>query len=143
MAGIQFPNHLLGPGEFTALIIDEGGEPSTVLDAGEKFVIHCEWTISRLAALLLGGQWKVAAYVESIGPGAEKQVGPSKIVPLTGETTYQADIEVPAGTLPDLSSLPQGELSGVYKIVILLTMENFGKVTDVASVVEGPVLRIG
>ncbi|MFI1996629.1 hypothetical protein [Actinoplanes sp. NPDC020271] len=144
MAAIQFPHHPLGPGQFTAIVKDNNGEPSSVLEAGEKFEIRCEWKISRLAALLLGGRWKVAAYVESIGPGPEKQIGLTKVVALNGGTEYHADIEVPAHTLPDLDPhAPAPEPSGAYKLVTLLTLENFGKLTDVAAVVEGPVLRIG
>lgn len=144
MAAIQFPHHPLGPGQFTAIVNDNNGEPSSVLEAGRKFEIHCEWKISRLAALLLGGRWKVAAYVESIGPGPEKQIGGTRVLPLTGATEYRAVIEVPANTLPDLDpTAPTPEPSGAYKLVTLLTLENFGKLTDIAAVVEGPVLRIG
>ena len=46
-----------------------------MLDAGLDFAVKADWTISALAALLMGGQWEVAAYAESIGPGVEKQIG--------------------------------------------------------------------
>jgi hypothetical protein len=140
MSDIQFPNILLGPGTVTATVLDNNGAPATVLEAGDPFTVHAEWTISPLAALLLGGQWELAAYVESIGPGPEQQVGPTVIVPLTGATNYSADITVPANTLPDDPAPPT---SGVYKTVTVLTHRNFGLVTDVVGIVEGPVLRIG
>ena len=73
-------------------------------------------------------------------PGPEQQVGPTVIVPLTGATNYSADITVPANTLPDNPAPPT---SGVYKTVTVLTHSNFGAVTDVVGIVEGPVLRIG
>ena len=140
MSDIQFPNILLGPGGVTATVLDNNGAPATVLEAGDPFTVHADWTISPLAALLLGGQWELTAYVESIGPGPEQQVGPTVIVPLTGATNYSADITVPAGTLPDDPAPPT---SGVYKTVTVLTHRNFGQVTDVVGIVEGPVLRIG
>ena len=140
MSDIQFPNILLGPGSVTATVLDNNGAPATVLEAGATFTVHADWEISPLAALLLGGEWQLAAYVESIGPGPEQQVGPTVTIPLTGATNYSADITVSAGTLPDNPAPPT---SGVYKTVTVLTHTNFGAVTDVVGIVEGPVLRIG
>ncbi len=60
-------------------------------------------------------------------------------MPLNGGTTYSTDIVVAAGTLPN--NLPAGQ-SGTYKLVTLLTHVNFGAVSDVAAVAEGPILRI-
>jgi hypothetical protein len=139
MASIQFPNILLGPGAFDANLIDNNGAPSSVLDASSPFKIDCSWSISPLAALLLGGQWELTAYVESIGPGPEKEIGAMVTVPLTGVTNYSATINVPAGTLPVNPAPP---VSGTYKVVMLLTHRNFTHVTDVAGVVEGPIVRI-
>jgi hypothetical protein len=138
MADIQFPNVLFGPGTFTATVLDNNGNPSSVLDAGVQFTIHTEWSIGALAALLMGGDWQVAAYVEAIGPGVEQQVGPTQTVPLNGGTNFQTDIVV-APSLPN--NLPPGQ-SGAYKLVTLLTHRNFGAVSDVAAVAEGPILRI-
>jgi hypothetical protein len=139
MATIQFPNVLLNPGTFNATVLDNNGAPSTVLDAGQQFTIRCTWDISPLAALILGGEFQVAAYVESIGPGREQQVGPTVTRALNGGTNFAADIVVPANTLPN--NLPPGQ-SGAYKLVTLLTHRNFGSVSDVSALVEGPVLRI-
>lgn len=139
MADIQFPNLLLDPGTFSATVLDNNGAPSSVLDAGLAITIRTDWTISPLAALLMGGQFEVAAYVESIGPGPEQQVGPTVVRPLNGGTTFTADIVVPPNTLPD--NLGPGQ-SGAYKVVVLLTHRNFGVVSDVSAVVDGPVLRI-
>jgi len=69
MAYIQFPNVLFGPGTFDAVVVDNNGNPADVLEAGTPFQIKVKWSIGPLAALLLGGQWTVSAYVESIGPG--------------------------------------------------------------------------
>jgi hypothetical protein len=139
MADIQFPNVLFGPGTFDVTVVDNNGQPASVLDAGLPFTIHAEWSIDALAALLLGGDWQVAAYVEAIGPGAEQQVGPTQTVPLNGGTNFSTDVVVAAGTLPD--NLGPGQ-SGAYKLVTLLTHRNFATVSDVAAVAEGPILRI-
>jgi hypothetical protein len=142
VAVIQFPNVLLSPGSFTATVVDNNGNPSSVLDAGTQFTINCTWQVSPLAALLLGGRWEIAAYVESVGEGPEQQIGlPTNEVPLDGRTTpYTTTIIVPGNTLPNNPAPP---LSGVYKLVTVLTHRNFGSVSDVSAVEEGPFLRIG
>jgi hypothetical protein len=139
MADIQFPNVLFGPGTFTATVLDNNGNPSNVLDAAQPFSIEVEAILDPLSASLLEGEFDFAAYVESIGPGVEKQVGPTETAVLTGATNYPAVIVVPATELPD--NLGPGE-SGAYKLVTLLTHRAYGSVTDIAAVVEGPILRI-
>ena len=140
MADIQFPNALLGPGQLLATVNDNNGNPTTVLDAGQQFTIDAIWSIDPVSALLMGGRWELAAYVESIGPGPEQQVGGTVLVPLNGGQAYAATVTVPSNTLPNNPSPPN---SGVYKLVTVLTHRNFGQVSDVAAVVEGPILRIG
>ncbi|HWM59549.1 MAG TPA: hypothetical protein VNO83_17100 [Pseudonocardia sp.] len=140
MVEIQFPNVLLAPpSTFTAVLNDNNGNPSSVLDAGTDITVDANWEISQLAALLLGGEWEVAAYAESIGPGPEVKLG-AVTVPLNGGTTYSATITVPATTLPNP---PAAGESGAYKVVVLLTHRNFGQVSDVSAIVEFPVVRIG
>ena len=140
MADIQFPNALLGPGQLLATVNDNNGNPTTVLDAGQQFTIDAIWSIDPVSALLMGGRWELAAYVESIGPGPEQQVGGTVLVPLNGGQAYAATVTVPSNTLPNNPAPPN---SGVYKLVTVLTHRNFGQVSDVAAVVEGPILRIG
>lgn len=138
MANIQFPNALFGPGVFTATVQDNNGAPTEVLEAGVPFRIRTAWTIGPLAALLLGGQWTVTTFVESIGPGPEQEIGHTT-VPLNGSAAYNAVVTVPASTLPND---PPPPTSGVYKLVTVLTHRNFGKISNVAAVAEGPVVRI-
>jgi hypothetical protein len=140
VALIQFPNKLFAPGHFDIVVNDNNGTPSSVLDAGLEFTIDAKWSIDPLAALLLGGQWEVAAYVESIGQGPEQQVGKTKVVPLDGGDKYKTTVRVPAHTLPNNPAPP---ISGVYKLIVVLIHRNFNAVSDVAAVAEGPFLRIG
>jgi hypothetical protein len=140
VAQIQFPNQLFAPGQFNIVVNDNNGAPSSVLEAASPFTINATWSIDPAAALLLGGQWEVAAYVESVGQGPEQQVGPTQIVPLNGSANYTTTVTVPANTLPDN---PQPPLSGVYKLIVVLIHRNFAAVSDVAAVAEGPFLRIG
>jgi hypothetical protein len=138
MTDIQFPN---GSGSLDVLVRDNNGAPSSVLEANADFRIDAEWSIDANSATALSGRWELAAYVESIGQGPERQVGQTELVPLNGGTNYSATITVPAGTLPDD---PQPPRSGVYKLVTVLLLRGpFNQITDVAAFVEGPMVRIG
>jgi hypothetical protein len=138
---------LLNSGTFNANVIDNNGDPNTVLDAAQNFTIRCDWQLSSILASFLSGNFELAAYVESIGPGREQQVGtPPNLtvtVPITGVANYgPIDVVVPANTLPDQNALVAGE-SGTYKLVTVLSHRNsFGNLSDVSAFVEGPLLRI-
>jgi hypothetical protein len=138
MAGIQFPG--VGQGTFTATVLDNNGNSTTVLEASKQIRIEAVWNVDAESARVLGGQWEVAAYVESIGPGPERKIGPTQVVPVDGRTNYGTVILVPANTLPDN---PEPPISGVYKIVAVLQLRNFGKITDVVAIHETRMLRIG
>jgi hypothetical protein len=138
VADIQF-NNVASAGTFDVQVLDNNGNPNTVLEADQDFQIQAQWQIDALTASILGGQWEVAAYVESIGPGPEQLVG-QQIVPVNGGTNYSATVTVPANTLPNNPAPPQ---SGAYKLVTVLTHSNFGATSNVAALVEGPLLRIG
>jgi hypothetical protein len=76
----------------------------------------------------LGGTFQLRAYVESVGPGPEMQLGSTLNVPVVpGQTAYTTTIGIPGGTL-----LGEGELfggvpvSGVYKITAVLQHLNPG-----------------
>lgn len=138
MSDIQFPNTLLGPGNFFAELQDNDGSPTQVLEAGRPIRIHTYWRISPVAASLLGGQWVVKVYVESIGPGPEKLIG-TETRAVNGGQNYEATVLVPPNTL---ENNPPETTSGLYKVVTLLTHRNFGANSTVAAVAEGPVVRI-
>jgi hypothetical protein len=138
---IQFADPTFAPSTFDAEVLDNNGAPKTVLDAGTDFIIRTRMDLSDDARLVLGGKFQVAAYVESIGPGPEQQVGPTVTHVNNGTTPVVLDILVGGGTLPN--NPPPGQ-SGAYKVVTLLThLDNAGNVDDVAAVAEGPVVRIG
>ena len=125
MGDIQFP--AVGEGTFTAKVLDNNGSSATVLEASKPIQIEVSWEIDSESARVLGGEWLVSAYVESIGPGPEQQIGPTRVVTVDGRTNYATMIVVPANTLPDNPAPP---FSGVYRIVTLLLLRNFGKITD-------------
>ncbi|GAA1040458.1 hypothetical protein GCM10009557_61820 [Virgisporangium ochraceum] len=138
MPGIQFPEQ--GSGTFAAKVLDNSVGTTNVLEASKPIKIEAVWQIDAESARVLGGRWEVAAYAESIGPGAEILMPPVQTVPLNGGTNYGTVIVVPPNTFPDN---PAPGASGVYKIVIVLLLRNFGNITDVAAIDEAPLLRIG
>jgi len=138
MNDIQFPP--TGSGTLTISVVDNNGSSRTVLEASKPFTIEAVWTIDAESARVLGGRWELSAYVESFGPGFEGQVGPTRLQPLNGNTTYNDAIVVPANTFPDNPAAPS---PGVYKVIVVLLLRNNNLITDVAAVAEGPLLRIG
>ncbi|NMO52473.1 hypothetical protein HH310_14885 [Actinoplanes sp. TBRC 11911] len=137
MADIQFPNALFA-GTFTAQIIDPSGAPVSVVDADGDFQIKADWDVGALAALFLAGEFTVKTYVESIGPGEEKEIATGTQA-VNGSQLYSKLLNVPAGTLKKESAND----SGVYKVVTLLTHRNsFGTLTTLAAIEDGPVVYV-
>jgi hypothetical protein len=141
---IQFPATFPGSTSFDAWVIDNDGHPGNVLEAGRPFTIKVKWAVSHAVALILGGEWEVKAYAESIGPGPEPKLGDTMIVPVNGGQEYKTEIIVKAGTLPELDpAMPDPKVSGAYTRVVVLGHRNVHKYTDVSAVREFPVKRIG
>ena len=102
--------------------------PPTILVASAPCNVNIAWTVPLPHNTTLGGSFQLRAYVESLGPGQEMQIGPTLTVPVVpGQTAYNAAIGIPGGTL-----LGEGELfggvpvSGVYSIVAVLQHLNPG-----------------
>jgi len=102
--------------------------PPDILVASLPFSVNVTWTVPVPHNMSLGGNFQLRAYVESVGPGPETQIGTTQVVPVTpGQVSYAHAFIVPGGTL-----LGEGELfggvpvSGVYKIVCVLQHLNPG-----------------
>lgn len=108
--------------------------PPDILVASIASTIHIEWNVPAPYSTTLGGSFQLRAFVESIGPGPEMQLGADVIVPVVGGTTdYAADIPVPAGTLlgegelyPPPPAVDRVPVSGVYRIIAVLQHMNPG-----------------
>lgn len=126
-------------------MLDPGGAPNTIIQRQDPFLIRTQFSVDQPGASLLGGQWQLRAYVESIGPGQEVQVGTAALavsagVPAGGppRLEYTVDVNVPGNTL----SAENANNSGVYKIVVVVTHQNFGGPTVLAGFSEGPVIQV-
>lgn len=144
------------PLEFTGLagagpdvrVLDPGGAPATIIDTDDTPTIRVRWSVEEPGAAVLGGRWLVRAYAESIGPGQEQQLGSTRFVSVVNFTPilgpplargYEANVDVPAGTLDAESATS----SGVYKLAVIVTHENpNGSPTELAGFSEGPVIQM-
>ena len=100
------------------------------------------------AAGNVAGNWIVDAYVESIGPGAEKHVG--QVTDPFGKlyTKHEVNIPVPASNQPGGVPLAPGQATTPYKLVITLTADQADDLTPgqgtryaLAGYMEGPILQ--
>ncbi len=102
--------------------------PSDILVTSFPFKVNVKWEVPSPHSMTLGGSFQLRAYVESIGPGQEMQLGSTQVVPVVpGQGNYTHEFVIPGNTL-----LGEGQLygatpvSGVYKIVCVLQHLNPG-----------------
>jgi hypothetical protein len=102
--------------------------PANILVASIASSVNIGWTVPFPHNMTLGGSFQLRAYVESLGPGQELQLGPTLIVPVVaGQSSYTATIAVPGGTLLGEGQLFGGvPVSGVYKVIAVLQHLNPG-----------------
>lgn len=114
--------------------------PATIIQRDHAWQILVSWTIRGRAALGLGGEWKVRAFLESVGPGYEGQAGATVTVPLASapaafNRNYATTINVPpANTIPGFNV-------GAYWLTILINYENLGVPGEIAGVEEMPIMQ--
>lgn len=101
------------------------GPPDTLV-ASEPCEVIINWTIPSPHSTMMGGSFELKAYVESIGPGPEMQLGTTATVPVVpGQNAYTQTIPIAANTLLGEGELHAGvAVSGVYKIIAVLQHVN-------------------
>jgi hypothetical protein len=141
----EFPPAMSGSGP-SLQVLDPGGAPNTIIKTTDAFTVRLRFAVDQPGASLLGGQWLVRAYAESVGPGQEQQIGNTVAQNVSAgvpggppaRLEYTVDVNVPAGTLDDESATS----SGVYKLAAIVTHQNFGGPTVLAGFVEGPIVQL-
>jgi len=103
-----------------------GVAPSSVIDIDDPFKVKVKWEVPAGVAPILGGDFRIRVFAESMGPGPEKQLGTETIVPVVpGQEKYEIDIDILDHQLEGEGTLPSGEnCSGVYKLVTALQHRN-------------------
>ena len=138
-----FPNPLTASGNFTAVVNDNAGLPTNVIEASLDFTVDCTWNIDPITAGILGGTWHVDLYAESIGGGFEGRLEGTFVNVVPGQTNYAATITVRAGTLPnDPSVHPLNDDSSVYKLVVVLRHHNGAVTTSITALSDGPIVLV-
>jgi hypothetical protein len=110
-------------------VLDPDQLPSAVIDDNATFRVRVTWSVPDPLDDYLGGQFRLRAFAESMGPGPEVQLGSDNVVPVVQfQQNYQHDIIVSPGTL-----LGEGQVdstgrpvSGTYRIMAVIQHLNPG-----------------
>ena len=122
-------------------VIDNSSAPTTVLDSGEPFTVEVKWEVPSPTSDIIGGDFRVRLFVESVGPGPEMQIGATEFVPAVPfQNNYDKTIIVAGGALPGEDVFPSS--SGVYKIVAVLQHRNGGSANEVSGFAESPLIQL-
>jgi hypothetical protein len=134
------PVHMTG--DIGMQVLDLDGDPNLVLPVNRDWKIRVDWKLQgtdqngNQTVGSLGGDWKIRAYAESVGPGDEKKIAdvtvPLNSQPPTSPRNYATLLNIPANTLEP----------GPYKIVVLVNYSNLGMPKRMAAFAEGPVVEI-
>jgi hypothetical protein len=125
-------------GTANATVMSQGLNPTTILSVNTPWSIQLNWSMTGLLASSIGGDWRLQAFVESMGVGFEGLVaGPLSIpvtfAPIVNNTrTYVQNLPVPANPAIGV---------GAYKLVVTITHVNAGVPTQIAAYMEGPILQ--
>ncbi len=124
---IEWLPHALDTNEPMSMqVLDPSGvDPGNVIDFNDPFQVKVDWSVPAGVAPLLGGDFRIRVFAESMGPGDEKQLGSDTIVPVVPfQTAYSILIPVVAGTLQGEGAVGGVSISGVYKVVSVLQHRN-------------------
>jgi hypothetical protein len=138
-----FPPALFA-GTITAVPHEHGGvSPASIIRTDESWAVNVRWTTTGLATGMIAGNWHLHVYLESIGPGPDRDltdaIAPGHIIPLTpgvSPINYFVHFDVLAGTI---TAPPAGIL---YKLAVTLTyFDASGAPGPMAAFEEGPLLQ--
>lgn len=128
-------------GDVSINVLDPDGNPNMVLELNQPWSLEVTWYIDGPTVSSLGGTWEIKAFLESMGPGFENQVGPTlskSLVNIDASSTpthlvYKDTIAVPAGTPPD---------EAIYRVTTTVTYRNiFGNRMAMAGFSTGPMIQ--
>jgi hypothetical protein len=134
MADIQF-FPAAAAGTFTATVLDNNGNPATVLEAGNLVIITGQITIT--AGQAITGTATVRAFADQLGGPFDQIIG-TTTANITGDGTFNWTINVPVGTFPEVAPpAPPPAASNLYRLAAHLTMVNSGGLgTETSSFVD-------
>ena len=64
----DFPSNLLSGSMYVVVSeAEHAGRPARIIDSNEAWLVDVYWNLSGQAAPLIGGQWRVKIFMESLG----------------------------------------------------------------------------
>ena len=130
-------NQVVFTGSITAFaVLDPVGlQPTIIIRTTDSWFVRIQWQIDGIVADALAGTWQVRAFLESMGPGFEGQVGAQTInlaVDPTSPRNYTATLPVAPNTVP----------AGTYKLVTTISyLTPANQPGFMAGYEEGPILQ--
>ncbi|MBI1278663.1 MAG: hypothetical protein GC179_11105 [Anaerolineaceae bacterium] len=125
-------------GTIDTQVHDTDLQPLNIVRLSDPWHVHVQWSVNGSIVPLIAGTWHVRVYAESMGPGAEMEVGSLDVAvnaePLSGlSRSYDRRIIVPANLA--------GLTDGVYRITTVLTIDNGGARGMIAAFDQGPLMQ--
>ncbi len=137
----QLPGFLTG--DISLKVLDPHGllPETNIIQIPDSWAVDVKWEISGGIVSLLdrNATWHIRVFLESIGPGLESEVGNANVtvgsvaLGAGGSRQYNENIKIP-GNIKDLTP-------GLYKLVVVATIENAGVPGMIAAFSEGPYLH--
>jgi len=145
------PGNPFFDGEFSSFhheLPGVGVPPSNVIRTDQEWHVHIEWKTTGVLNPMIGGNWHIHCYLESLGPGPDVDIqdenADAHVVPLTpagGDIFYNAVFNVKQNVI----NLPPGTpmlQTGLYRLVVALTYIDLANTPGpIAAFQEGPVLQ--
>jgi len=127
-----------------------GAPPLTIIRTDQRWALSIRWQTTGLMTGMIGGQWHLHVFLESLGPGADLDLTDTAtpgvqehlidLNPGPSPVNYSVHFDVPAGrvNIPD----PVPAAGRLYKVIVSLTYRELtGAPGPVAGYVEGPILQ--
>lgn len=112
-------------------VLDPLGQlPTSVIAANQQFRLRVKWNVPNPLDDYLGGQFRLRAFAESMGPGPEVQLAPDGFEPVVQfQESYEHDIVVNPGTLIGEGGIDPATgrpVSGTYRMLAVIQHLNPG-----------------
>ena len=123
----------------TAVLDPAGVNPRTIIKMTDPWRLRVDWSLHGPLVPMIDGDWRVTAYLESMGPGPEITLGTAVIDIGSGGTPDALGLEY-QHTFNLAPNTPN--VAGAYKLVTVITsVSETGLPGPFAAFDEGPILQ--